>query len=176
MTSNNGFWLRMADGIDGLNERVGKAVSWLTLALVLLVVVDVIIRRIFSDSQVWITELEWHLFALIFLLGAGYAFRENRHVRVDLFYANFKPKDKALVDIVGNIVFLLPWCIVVGWYAFFYALDSYRVGEISADAGGLPARYLIKAAIFVSILLLFLQSMAQVARAAVVLSDKMPDK
>ena len=84
---------RIAEGIHLLNERVGQAASWLTTALMLLVVVDVIIRYYFNDTQAWIIELEWHLFGLIFLLGAGYAFRHDRHVRVDVFYARFSGRE-----------------------------------------------------------------------------------
>mgnify|MGYP001313213523 CR=1 FL=1 len=169
MSNNQNFWLRAATGIDALNERIGKATSWLTLVLVVLVAVDVVIRYLFSDSKVWITELQWHLFALIFLLGAGYAFRHDRHVRVDLFYSKFNERDKAMVDFAGNLLFLIPWCCIVGWFAFFFALDSFQISETSADAGGLPARYLIKSAIAVGIFLLLLQSIAQVIRAGMIL-------
>jgi len=76
---------RLASWIDQINERVGQWVSWLTLALVLLVFVNVFLRYVFNLPLAWSKELEWHLFALIFLFGAGYSLRHDRHVRVDLF-------------------------------------------------------------------------------------------
>jgi TRAP-type mannitol/chloroaromatic compound transport system permease small subunit len=154
----------LINAIDGLNERMGKAASWLTLVLVILVCFDVVIRYVFSNSSAWIMELEWHLFSLIFLIGAAYAFKHDRHVRVDLFYSKFSAKDKALVDLVGNVIFLIPWCVIILVYSFEYAMTSFRIGEISPDPGGLPARYLIKFAITLGIFLLLLQAIAQALR------------
>lgn len=154
----------LINAIDGLNERMGKAASWLTLVLVILVCFDVVIRYVFSNSSAWIMELEWHLFSLIFLIGAAYAFKHDRHVRVDLFYSKFSAKEKALVDLVGNVIFLIPWCVIILVYSFEYAMTSFRIGEISPDPGGLPARYLIKFAITLGIFLLLLQAIAQALR------------
>ena len=150
--------------ISKLNEWVGRAVSWLTFVLVLLVVVDVTLRYLFNSTAVWIGELEWHLFALIFLLGAGYALRHDRHVRVDLFYEKFSPRDKALVNLVGHVVLLLPWCALLFYVSFKYAFDSFQMREGSPDPGGLPFRFLIKGAIPLGFLLLLLQGLAEIAR------------
>ena len=90
-----------------------KGVSWLTTVLVILVCFDVITRYLFSDTSAWIMELEWHIFALIFCWAPVMRFRHDRHVRVDLFYADFSPRDQALVNLLGAILFLLPWCILV---------------------------------------------------------------
>ena len=96
---------QIVSSIQQLNEWAGKGISWLTTLLVLLVCFDVVTRYLFSDTQAWIMELEWHLFALIFIIGAGYAFKHDRHVRVDLFYANFSERDKAWVNLIGAILF-----------------------------------------------------------------------
>ena len=148
--------------IHRLNYRVGKAASWLTTALMLLVCVDVVIRYLFNDTQAWIIELEWHLFGLIFLLGAGYAFKHDRHVRVDVFYANFSERDKAWVNLIGGLVFLLPWAAVLTFVSFEYATIAYRIGEGSPDPGGLPARYIIKYAVTAGLGLLLLQGIANI--------------
>lgn len=158
------FWLKLASGIDHLNEQVGRGVAWLTTVLVLLVCYEVLIGA-FNESSNWVTELEWHLFSLIFLLGAGYAYKHDRHVRVDLFYTKFSAKDKALTDLIGNLLFLIPWCVVLIYFAFRYALESFRINEGSPDPGGLPARYVIKFAIVIGILLLLLQSIAELIKA-----------
>ncbi|MCB0683864.1 MAG: TRAP transporter small permease subunit [Saprospiraceae bacterium] len=146
--------------IGRLNEWVGRAVSWLTLALVLLVCYDVANRYLFQETKAWFMELEWHLFALIFLLGAGYAFRHDRHVRVDLFYARMPPKDQALVNLVGAVVFLIPWCLLILIVSTRYAWGAWLIREGSPDPGGLPARYLVKFAIPLGAFLLLLQAVA----------------
>ncbi len=158
----------MKNLIHRLNEQIGRSVSWLNLVLVLLVCGDVISRRIFNDTAAWVMELEWHLFALIFLLGAGYAFRHDRHVRVDLFYQKMKHRDKALVDAVGGLVLLIPWCILIIWVSYDYAMVSWSICEGSPDPGGLPARYLIKFAIPLAVLLLLLQGIVSVWEALLV--------
>jgi len=155
---------KLANTIDRLNERIGKGVAWLTTVLVLLVCYEVLLG-VFNQSSNWITELEWHLFSLIFLLGAGYAFKHDRHVRVDLFYTKFSSKDKALTDLIGNLLFLVPWCIVLIYFSFFYAWESFKIQEGSPDPGGLPARYIIKFSIVLGILLLLLQSIAEAIKA-----------
>jgi len=107
-------------------------------------------------------ELEWHLFALVFLIGAGYAFKHDRHVRVDLFYAKFTPKDRALVNLIGGLIFLVPWCILIIYVSYDYAHVSFLIRETSPDPGGLPARYIIKFAITVGVSLLLLQGISSI--------------
>lgn len=148
--------------INAINERVGRAVSWLTTLLVGLVCFDVITRYLFSETQAWIMELEWHLFAMVFLLGAGYAFKHDRHVRVDLFYTRFSPRDRALVNIIGGLIFLIPWSILIIIVSFKYAKISFLIRETSPDPGGLPAFYVIKFAITLGAFLLLLQGIASV--------------
>jgi len=163
---------KISDGISRLNEAVGHSVSWLTTLLVVLVCFDVVTRYLFSSTQAWIMELEWHLFALIFLLGAGFAFKHDRHVRVDLFYANFSARDRALVDLAGGIFFLIPWCILLIIVSTRYGWESYKDGEISPDPGGLPARFLIKSSIALGMFLLLLQGIASVLDALLVLREE----
>lgn len=166
----------IAAAIHTLNERVGQAASWLTTALMLLVCFDVVVRYMFNQTQAWIMELEWHLFGLIFLFGAGYAFKHDRHVRVDLFYSKFNERDKAWVNLIGGLLFLLPWSAVLVYVTFDYAAVSWRIGEGSPDPGGLPARYLIKYAISAGLLLLLLQGLASVIDSFLVLRGEAPSK
>jgi TRAP-type mannitol/chloroaromatic compound transport system permease small subunit len=151
--------------IHQLNEQIGRGVSWLNGVLVLLVCADVVSRFLFQETAAWVMELEWHLFALIFLLGSGYALRHNRHVRVDLFYNRFAPRDRALADLIGGAVLLIPWCILIIYFSSSYAWSSFLIREGSPDPGGLPARYLIKFAIPLGFLLLLLQGIASVLEA-----------
>ena len=158
--------------INAFNEWMGKATAWLTVLLVLVVCFDVFARKLFNFSRIWIMDLEWHLFALVFLLAAGYALKHDRHVRVDLFYANFSKKDKALTDFWGTLLFLIPWSVVVVVYSWGYALQSFRLNEGASEPGGFAARYVIKFCITIGIVLLLLQAIALLIDAALVLTGK----
>ena len=94
---------------EALNERVGTAVSWLTTVLVIVVCYDVFTRYLLKNSLVAVQELQWHLFALIFLIGAAYSLKHDKHVRVDVFYSRFSPRAQAWVNLVGRLLFLLPF-------------------------------------------------------------------
>lgn len=150
--------------IDKLNDWIGKTVSWLSLILVLVIVVDVALRYIFSITSAASFELEWHLFAVIFLLGAAYTLQQDKHVRVDVFYHRFSEKGKAWVNLMGSVVLLLPFCAVAFWESLSFVESSYAFRETSPDPGGLPARYLIKAAIPVGFFLLGLQAISECLR------------
>lgn len=166
------IWVKLAKGIDRLNERVGKTISWLNFLLMLLVCFDVINRYLFNYTASWINELEWHFFALIFLLGAGFAFKNDQHVRVDLFYTNFSAKDKAKVNFWGSLLFLLPWSFILCYFAFSFAWESFLDGEISAEPGGLPARFVIKFAIVGGLFLLFLQGVSTLIHSLVTMLEE----
>ena len=109
---------------------------------------------------------------MIFLLGAGYAFQHDKHVRVDVFYSEGKPKTKAWVNLIGGILFLLPWCVVVLQVAYRYAQNSFLINESSSQPGGLPALYLLKSAIFIGFTFLLLQAIASVIRSLIIILDK----
>ena len=146
--------------IDSLNETVGRWASWLSLALVILVGTNVFLRYVLNSPQAWAKELEWHLFSLLFLLTAGYSFKHNRHVRVDLFYEKMTATEKRQVDLWGTLIFLLPWCLILMYTGWNSAMDAYAVGERSPEANGLPNLWLIQFAIPVGAFLLFLQGVA----------------
>ncbi len=166
------FLLNIRHAIDQLNEWIGGRIAWLTALLVLLTVLDVVWRRLLNNTQTWIMEMEWHLFALIFLLGAGYAYKHDRHVRVDLFYARFSSRDKAWVNLIGNVLFLMPWCAVLIWFAAGFAWNAFKIREASPDPGGLPARYVIKFSIVVGAVLLMLQGIADTITAVLKLMER----
>ena len=140
--------------------------------LVLVICVDVVVRYLFNATQEWMTEFEWHLFALIFLIGAAYTFKEDAHVRVDLFYNQWSEKTKAWINISGILLLLLPWCLIVIRAAQKYAMNAYRIRESSPDPGGLPARYLIKFAVVIGFLLLLLQALSVLLKSIAVLRDQ----
>ncbi len=166
--------LKLTNLIDQLNEQAGRFISWLNPVLVILVCYDVISRAL-KMSQPWVMEMEWHLFAAIFLIGAGYTLKHDGHVRVDLFFSNFSKKDQAWVNLLGTLLFLLPWAALVSIFAFEYAQVSFLINEGSSDPGGLPARYVIKFVVVIGFVFLFLQGIAQFLKALLVLINKKPN-
>jgi TRAP-type mannitol/chloroaromatic compound transport system permease small subunit len=141
-----------------LVEWTGSIISWLTALLVMVICYDVVMRYLFNSSSVAIYEIEWHIFALIFLLGAAYALKHDRHVRVDVFYSRFPQKTKAWVDLLGTVLFLIPLCWILIAEGLDFVSHSFRFSESSPDPGGLPARFLIKSAIPLGFTLLILQA------------------
>lgn len=146
--------------IDTLNQWVGRGVSWVTLALVLVVFVDVVMRYLFNTSFVFTQELEWHLFGFIFLMGAGYTLLHDGHVRVDIIYQRVGLKPRAWINLCGVILFLIPGCIMVITTSFKFALNAFEIMEGSPDPGGIPFRFVIKSCIPVGFTLLLLQGIS----------------
>ena len=124
-------------------------VAWLILLMTGIICFDSLARAFFHRGSTALQELQWHLFALVFLLGAAHTFRHDGHVRLDLWYRSRRvgPRLRAWVNILGNLFFLTPFCLVLIWYGGDFALQSWRQGEGSPDPGGLPWRWLLKAMI-----------------------------
>lgn len=158
--------------VDSLNEKVGVFISWLTTVLVLVVCYDVFTRYFLKKSSVAVQELEWHLFAVIFLVGAGYTLRYDRHVRVDVFFMKFKPKLQAWINFLGSLIFLIPFCLIGIWSSKAFVINSFVIRETSPDPGGLPARYILKAVIPIGFFLLLLQGVALVFRSIMEISNQ----
>ncbi len=143
--------------IDAMNEWIGKGVAWVTLALVLVIFVDVVMRYAFNTSYVFTQELEWHLFGFIFLIGAGYTMLHDGHVRVDIIYQRLGVKGKAWTNLIGVIFFMLPGCFMLVVTSWKFMYNSFLVMEGSPDPGGIPYRFIIKGMITIGFALLFLQ-------------------
>lgn len=170
-----GFLEAYIRAIDTFTERSGGVVSWLALLLVVIVVYDVFTRYVLSASSVAVQELEWHIFALLFLFAASYTLKHNRHVRVDVFYVRLTRKQQAMVDIMGGIFFLLPFTLVIIFTSWSYVSNSFFILESSPDPGGLPYRFVLKAAIPLGFMLFLVQGVAEIFRSILVITDK-PDK
>ena len=158
--------------VDRINDKVGVLTSWLTVLLVLVVSYDVFVRYIFGESSVGLQELEWHIFALIFLVAAAYTLKVDEHVRVDVFYTRFSPKNKAWLNLLGSIFLLIPFCIIVILASENFVSISFRMGETSPDAGGLPARYILKTFIPISFFLLLLEGIVLAFKSFIQIKDK----
>ena len=153
-------YIAIVKTINALIDTIGKTISVLNIFLILLIVVDVILRYSLNITEKWVIELEWHIFALIFLIGASYTFQKDKHVRVDVFYQNYSDKKKVIINLIGNLLFLVPWCLVVIYASFKYANVSFSYLEGSPDPGGLPARYIIKYSITIGFVLLLVQAIS----------------
>lgn len=154
-------WLkRLCNWIDTLNSWVGRGVSWVTALVVAVVFIDVVMRYTLKTSFVFTQELEWHLFAFIFLMGAGYTLLKEGHVRVDIIYQQLGPRAQAWINLIGVIFFLLPGCYLVFATSLNFVYNSWSILEGSPDPGGIPYRYIIKAAIPAGFLLVALQGVS----------------
>ncbi len=151
----------LARKIDAFQDRLGRAVSWIMLAMVLVVFSDVIMRYAFRTSTVWLQELEWHLFGVVYMLAAGYTMLYDEHVRVDIVYSRWPSRKKAWADFILYFVFFYPSAIMVMLTAWPFVRNSYRVLEGSPDPGGIPLRFLLKSVIIVGFLLLTIQAISQ---------------
>lgn len=152
--------------IEKISEGAGRLSGWLVVVLVLLVCYDVTMRYLFQAGSVALQELEWHIFALIFLLGAAYTLKYDEHVRVDVFYQArwMSPKRRAVVDLFGCLFMLLPFCWLMIHSSIPFVSQAYGWGEASPDPGGLPYRWLLKAMIPIGFVLLALQGVAMIIR------------
>ena len=152
--------------LDQFSEFSGKLVSWLVLAMVLLVSYDVAMRYFFLSGSVALQEMEWHLFSLIFLIGAAYTLKHDDHVRLDIFYKSKFMNDerRAWVNLLGSLFLLIPFCILIITTTWPFLYQSYIHLEGSPDPGGLPYRWILKASIPLGFALLLLQGVSDVAK------------
>jgi TRAP-type mannitol/chloroaromatic compound transport system permease small subunit len=156
--------------IESFIDWVGRAASWLALAIVLLMATNVVLRYLFSYGSVWAQELEWHLLAPLILFGIAYALQKGEHVRVDVAYTHFTAKNKERVNLLAAMLCLAISVIVI-WLSIHYVQQSYVIGETSSDPGGLTHRWVLKALIPIGFVLLLLQSAAEVAKSWLKLRD-----
>ncbi len=157
---------QLSHKIDQLSELTGKLVSWLVLAMVLLVSYDVTMRYLFLSGSIALQEMEWHLFSIIFLIGAAYTLKHDDHVRLDLIYKSRFMNDerRAWINLFGSLFLLLPFCLLIITTAWPFIYQSYIYLEGSPDPGGLPYRWILKASIPLGFIVLLLQGISDIVR------------
>lgn len=158
--------------IDALSAFLGKSAAWLTLAIVLLTTYLVIGRYVFRSNSIALQELVLYMHAAVFMLGTAYALQRDEHVRVDVFYRDASPRNKAIINIIGTVLFLLPFAVLILWFSWRYTMNSWQVREASSNAGGLPYVYLLKTLIPIFAVTLILQGVAELLRNILILSGK----
>jgi len=161
-------------GIDKFTETSGRAVSWLILGMVLLISYDVAMRYLFQQGSVALQELEWHLFALVFLLGGAYTQKHDEHVRVDILYQSrfVSDRGRAWINIAGSLLFLFPFCILILITTWPFVENAFYYQEGSPDPGGLPSRFILKGAILLAFAMIMLQGLADLLRQIRVLQNR----
>ncbi len=162
--------LGLADRIDRCNAAIGRAAAWAGLFIVLLQFAVVVLRYAFGIGSIWLSESIIYGHATLFMLAAAWTLRENGHVRVDVFYADASERSKALIDLVGALVLLIPFMLVLACFALPYVARSWAIFERSRETSGLPLVFLLKTLIPAFALLFALQGVAQAIRAACVLA------
>ena len=160
--------------IDSFSDRLGRAVAWLLWAMALLSVSVVALRYVAGIGATSLQEAVLYLHATLFMVGASYALRHNEHVRVDILNQRFAPRTRAMVEIGGTLVFLLPVCGFIFWMSLDYVLASWRIHEVSTD-GGLPFVYMLKTLLLVMPVLLALQGLAELLRNVAFLGGHHPE-
>jgi TRAP-type mannitol/chloroaromatic compound transport system permease small subunit len=156
-------WLRLSGLIDSLNRRVGIGVSLLILIMTVISALNAVSRKLFSLSSNAFLEIQWYLFAAVFLLAAGYTLLSNEHVRVDILNARLPTRARLWIELFGTTLFLLPFTLLVLWHAWPYFVSSFIGREWSLNAGGLiiwPVKLLIP----VGFLLLLMQGLSQLIK------------
>lgn len=157
---------------DRINEKVGMVAAFLCAVLVLITVTDVTLRYLFHAGSVAFQELEWHLYAANFIMAAGWTMLRDGHVRIDILYNRLVPRKKALLDLIGVVIFCIPFCLIVLWTSWPFFMNAWSIGEGSPDPGGLPARYILKAMIPAGFGLILLQSVSQAIKSIFTLAEK----
>jgi TRAP-type mannitol/chloroaromatic compound transport system permease small subunit len=165
---------RLADRIDAANEAIGRAVSWLSLGVVLVTFVVVVMRYVFGLGSLYMQHSIIYLNAIVFLVASGWALKDNEHVRVDVFYAKVSPRQQAMIDLAGVFIFLLPFCALIWITAWSYVLASWRIQEGSLEVAGLPGVFLLKTFMLIYVALLAVQGVSMAARALLTIAGVAP--
>jgi len=162
--------LQVSRIIDAINDRFGTVATWLVLIAVLIATGNAISRYAFSvSSNAWL-EVQWYMFAAMVFFGAPHVLRRNEHVRVDIIYTALSERARIWIDILGCILFLLPLCAVLLYFTWPWFLDSWHIGEMSSNAGGL-IRWPVKLLLPVGFALLALQGLSELIKRIAALND-----
>ena len=150
--------------VDPVLTRIGQSVSWIWLLLLATIVCNVVLRYVFGEGRIELEEIQWHLYSTGFLLGIGYTFQVDRHIRVDLLHEKLNPRTKAWLELYGILLCVLPFVTLILVFAAPFIRTSFELGEVSVSPGGLPWRWAIKSMLFVGFFLLLLAAISRLSR------------
>jgi TRAP-type mannitol/chloroaromatic compound transport system permease small subunit len=152
--------------IDHANETLGRCVSWLAMAMVLVQVVVVLMRYVFGISVLMMQESIWYMHAIVFLVASGYTLLHDGHVRVDILYGAVSQRSKAMIDLFGVVFILMPVCVMLWWVSWPYVAAAWKVREGSVEVSGIQGVYLLKTCMLVFAATLFLQGISLAIKSA----------
>ncbi len=158
--------------LDGLSEWTGRSIAWLTLLMVVVTFIVVVMRYIFNTGNIQLQESVFYMHSFVFLLGAGYTLKHDGHVRVDIFYRPMSERGKAVINIIGTLLLLLPVSGFILWISWEYVAFSWHTMEGSQEAGGIDALYLLKTSLILMPVLMILQGIAELLRNLLVLTGQ----
>ncbi|MCB2110390.1 MAG: TRAP transporter small permease subunit [Defluviimonas sp.] len=166
--------LALSRAIDRINEIIGRTVGWLILVAILVSAVNATVRKVFdTSSNAWL-ELQWYLYGAAFLMAAAYTLKQNEHIRIDIVYGMWSRRTQHWIDLVGHVLFLLPFVVLMVWLLWPYVLQSFRSGEHSSNAGGLilwPA----KGFLLVGFIQLLAQALSEIVKKIAVMRGLIED-
>lgn len=166
--------LALARGIDAVNARIGKAAAWLILVAILVSAINAIVRKLFDmSSNSWL-ELQWVLFAAVFLLCASWTLLDNEHIRIDIVNSHLSKRMRDGIDVFGHLFFLLPFSILLLWTSIPFFLNSFAINEQSLNAGGLP-QWPAKLLVPVGFFFLTLQGISELIKRVAIMMGRMDD-
>lgn len=161
--------LKLSQLIDALNARIGKATFWLVLVMTIVCASNACVRFVFNYSSNGLLEIQWYLFAAVFLLCSPYTLQRNEHVRIDVLAGKLSPRGQAVIDVVGTLFFLLPMVGAVLWLSLPLVAESFKINEMSANAGGL-IRWPVKLILPVGFALVAIQGISEIIKCIAVLT------
>jgi TRAP-type mannitol/chloroaromatic compound transport system permease small subunit len=170
--------LKFARSMGRINDSIGVVLRWLAVAMVLLGAYNALARYLtpvvgFRLGSNALNEAQWYMFTLIFLLGSAYALRHDVHIRVDVVFGRLSDRARAVLDIAGTLLFLIPFCVLMLWVTWAPVRNSWMIREVSPDPGGLP-RYPIKSVILISFAILLLQGVALIIERLAIVRGVLP--
>ena len=164
MACNTHRLTTLVEVIDRLTDVIGRTIAWLTGLMALVTVTIVVLRYVFDEGAIFLQEAVLYMHGFVFMLGIPYTLKQDAHVRVDLIYSRVSTKHRALIDLSGHILFLIPVCMFILVFSLTYVANSWRVLEGSAEVGGIPAVFILKTLIPLMAGLLLLQGLAECFR------------
>ena len=150
--------------IDKVLTRIGECLSYVWLVLLAVIVINVLMRYLLNEGRIEMEELQWHVYSIGFLLGLSYAYQADAHIRVDVLHEHFGHRTKAWIELYGIVLLLLPFIALILIYSVPFVASSYALAEVSASPGGLPLRWVIKAALPLGFSLLLLTVLSRLLR------------
>lgn len=160
---------RFSDAVDKFIRRIGETVSWIWIALLGVIIANVTVRYVFDQGHVEFEEIQWHLYAIGFLIGLSYCLQADDHVRVDIFHDGMSLRNQAWVELGGIVFFLMPFVVLVIYYGVPFVAYSWSVNEVSDAPGGLPARWAIKSVLIIGFVLLGMAALSRLTRVTALL-------